>query len=320
MTVHLVARPLTPDDYSAMVRLCHPEVDFEVDPGCYREEWDTIWECLNPSGIILENMAVPGEPEPMAIFMGAFIRDDILEECIHSPSPYCVKQMAEQCRKGRILAVSHREVAAANVEHGLNLYIIYFGWDGLFQSTSASASLRGATAQAYADRFGGHRLRYIIGELSGAKLRDMSVRYGVRVLNDFRQWAARNAMLESAYRPYLVGIDREEGIESGNLWLVRLFTYYPPRFHFTDSQRKILLLARDGYTDTEIAAELGATADAVKKRWVGIYDRVHHVLPNILPESPKGGRGAEKRRALLAHLRDRPEELRPYDTRLLRSR
>ncbi|MES1227329.1 MAG: hypothetical protein ABUL72_01580, partial [Armatimonadota bacterium] len=114
-------------------------------------------------------------------------------------------------------------------------------------------------------------------------------------------------------QPSLVGTTREQALASENLWLFRMFSYHPPRLFFTEPQRQILLLAREGYTDNEIAAKIDVNPDAVKKRWVAIYERVESVFPDLLPNSPASGRGSEKRRILIARLKERPEELRAFD-------
>jgi hypothetical protein len=171
-------------------------------------------------------------------------------------------------------------------------------------------NLRAMVCNAFAERHGGNRHRFIFGEARGEPFVELAFRSGFRVLNDYSQWAERHPSLP--IRPYVVGVSRQEALTKENQWLLRLFTYYPPRFHFTSYQRQILLLAREGYTDNEIAALVGARPEAIKKRWSGIYDRVHEIFPNLLPSNGPSKRGQEKRRALLAHLRDRPEELRPY--------
>jgi|SRR5665213_613462 len=61
---------------------------------------------------------------------------------------------------------------------------------------------------------------------------------------------------------------------------------------------------------------LGTSLPAVKKIWVSIYRRVEECLPELVPDLlpsdiPAAGRGREKRRHLLAYLREHPEELRP---------
>jgi len=66
---------------------------------------------------------------------------------------------------------------------------------------------------------------------------------------------------------------------------------------------------------------LAISLSTVKKAWISIYHRVEHHLPDLMADplrsdTPPSGRGKEKRRRLLAYLRDHPEELRPYSQRL----
>ena len=56
----------------------------------------------------------------------------------------------------------------------------------------------------------------------------------------------------------------------------------------------------------------GLDADAFWRGMAGIYARFAQAFPGRLAVNRDGSRGAEKRRTLLAYLRDRPEELRPY--------
>jgi hypothetical protein len=61
---------------------------------------------------------------------------------------------------------------------------------------------------------------------------------------------------------------------------------------------------------------LGSSLHAIKKLWISIYQRVEDHLSELIPnqqqlELPANGRGKEKRRRLLAYLREHPEELRP---------
>ena len=57
--------------------------------------------------------------------------------------------------------------------------------------------------------------------------------------------------------------------------LLPLFGQYTaPRFLFSAAERALLRKAVDGYTDAELAGELGLAVSAVKQRWVRIFDRV----------------------------------------------
>jgi hypothetical protein len=98
-----------------------------------------------------------------------------------------------------------------------------------------------------------------------------------------------------------------------------VFTYLPPLFRFTAGEQRMLLRAIDGLTDEEIAGELRVSRDAVKQTWRSIYDHVTQVMPNLVDRgqmiAAEGGRGQEKRRRIVAYVRDNAQELRPHHLR-----
>jgi hypothetical protein len=85
-----------------------------------------------------------------------------------------------------------------------------------------------------------------------------------------------------------------------------VFTYLPPRFRFTPGEQRLLLRASEGLTDEEIAATLNISRDAVKQTWRSIHDHVIQVMPDLFE------RGQEKRRRIVAYVRDNAQELRPH--------
>ena len=91
------------------------------------------------------------------------------------------------------------------------------------------------------------------------------------------------------------------------------FIYTAPCFYFKPHEQELLCHALIGYSDDELADPLGVSLAAVRKRWAAIYERVAAIDPDLLPSAGDGTRGAEKRRDLLAYLRDHPEELRPVE-------
>jgi hypothetical protein len=95
-----------------------------------------------------------------------------------------------------------------------------------------------------------------------------------------------------------------------------VFTYLPPRFRFTAGEQRTLLRAIDGLTDEEIAGTLDVSRDAVKQTWRSIYDHVIQVMPDLVDRgqmvSGEGARGQEKRRRIVAYVRDNAQELRPH--------
>ena len=78
----------------------------------------------------------------------------------------------------------------------------------------------------------------------------------------------------------------------------------------------MLSLALPGATDATLAEQLNSSLSAVKKMWISIYRRTEESLPELVSNSqqlaiPASSRGREKRRTLLAYVREHPEELRP---------
>ncbi len=314
--MHLVARQIRPDDIETVLRICCPGSDTDLEMAQrVRDEWNALWSNGVNLGVAVEDLEARQQPHVVGLLWAIFIEDDFLKEALTNKDPFIVSRVASLCRQGRSPLLEEEDLAIRNAGSGLNMLICNLGWEGEDHKVYPAANIRSFVVNAFVERHGGYRLQHLIGELGGIELLELATKSGCTVLNEYRDWTLENNMVDHPRRPFLVGASRPQALQSENYWMVRMFTYFPPRFFFTISQRAILLFARDGYTDTEIADELGTTSDAVKKRWAGIYERVAAVLPGLLPESPTGGRGAEKRRALLAHLRDRPEELRPFERR-----
>ena len=306
--MHLVARLATPDDFASMRRLCR--TNGEPEETC-RREWEGVWRGDGTLGVVVEDIARSEAPVVRALMVTVAITDEFLEEISTAREPYVLRRMARAERPH----VPQSEYGQYNAGEGLNSLIAYMGWEGEEYHVAPAPNLRAILVNAYADRHGGNRLRWLLGEVGGPQLLNLTTKSGCRILNDYAEWATEHGMLDAPKRPYLMGVSRDDALGIENQWLTRMFTYFPPVFGFTDLQRQILILAREGMTDAEIGEQIGVTADAVKKRWGAIYEKVGEVFPRLRPSSPRGGRGAEKRRALLSHLRERPEELRAYAAR-----
>jgi hypothetical protein len=94
-----------------------------------------------------------------------------------------------------------------------------------------------------------------------------------------------------------------------------VFEHQEPRFRFSAAQRRLLRLALFDESDEHLMQRLDVSVHGLKKLWRGIYERIDDIEPEFFGESASaddGKRGPEKRRQVLAHVRQRPEELRPW--------
>ncbi|MEO8805123.1 MAG: hypothetical protein ABI433_03520 [Burkholderiaceae bacterium] len=128
--------------------------------------------------------------------------------------------------------------------------------------------------------------------------------------------ASTQTMLPDDQRLVFFGIGRDEARASLPGTSVRhAFEHSPPRYRLSATQRRLLWRAMFDESDEEVMQTLGVSAHGLKKLWRGIYERIADVEPEFFGDEPgddAGKRGPEKRRQVLAYVRQRPEELRPW--------
>ena len=93
------------------------------------------------------------------------------------------------------------------------------------------------------------------------------------------------------------------------------FEHQPPRFRLNASQRRLLWHALFDDSDETLMAQLDVSTHGLKKLWRGIYDRIADSADDCFGDTSaddEGKRGPEKRRQVLACVRQRLDELRPW--------
>jgi len=121
-------------------------------------------------------------------------------------------------------------------------------------------------------------------------------------------------------RPVFLGLTREQARASLPGTSVRhAFEHHPPRFRLSAAQRKLLWHALFDDSDEHLMAVLDVSVHGLKKLWRGIYERIEDQQPDFFGEGrvadDEGKRGREKRRQVLAYVRQRPEERQPWSAR-----
>jgi DNA-binding NarL/FixJ family response regulator len=79
-------------------------------------------------------------------------------------------------------------------------------------------------------------------------------------------------------------------------------------------EQRMLVLALEGQSDEDLATTLGLSSWTVKKRWQSVYAKIDAVDPSIVTPH-QDDKLRQRRRYLLAHLREHLGELRPYRRR-----
>jgi len=117
-------------------------------------------------------------------------------------------------------------------------------------------------------------------------------------------------------RPLFLGITREQARASLPGTSVRhAFEHQTPRFRLSAAQRRLLWHALFDESDEHLMRVLDVSVHGLKKLWRGIYERIEDATPDFFGDAggdDEGRRGPEKRRQVLAYVRQRPEERRPW--------
>jgi hypothetical protein len=290
------------------------------------------WQSVLGSEANSATVFLAGEDERAAICMFGFsviVRDDFVSEIKTVPQFWVGPELTRRVIKGESPLLTGKELREANSRDGLNLLL----WESCTRPGYESEhELHRYMMAAFIEVHQGYRWKEIVATQSESadRLRH-TLNTGGFLWDPIAGCYADavNKNLDEIVRtPHMVGLTRElERSRPGNWtgsWVGALFDYRAPVLGFSRSEQRLLSSALSGSTDEQLARTLGTSLATVKKMWVSIYNRVEDHLPALLPEhlqtdASAGGRGREKRRALLAYLRERPEELRPVSRTLLRN-
>ena len=249
--------------------------------------------------------------------VAVFVHDEFLQELKKRPF-WIGPELARRIVGGKSPILSDKQFREANSSCGLN----HVTWEGIVRPEfEENSELRRKLPNALIAEHRGlflneaianqmdsaERLRWTLEV--GALLWDPAAgRYDHRSAKDPR---------EIVKNPHVVGISREAETRRPGTWVGALFEYTPPHCGFSVAEQQVLNAALAGATDQELSSRLGISVSTVKKNWISIYKRASASLPDIFRENSSADgaateRGKEKRRYLLAYLREHPEELRPH--------
>jgi hypothetical protein len=288
-----------------------------------RRAWRSIVGADAAGMLVFEDLS-GSRPTTCAVAVAVFVQGSFLREL--KTRPFWVgPELARRIVAGESPLLSNRQVADANSGSGLNVVV----WEACLRAEFARTSeVQRALASAFIDYYRGFLLNEAISEQGMSVQRLQWVLETGGALWDpvtacyVEGW--QRDLGEIVKAPHVAGISRETERRRLGTWIGTLFEYSPPRCGFSAAERRLLAetLRGERGTDLQLARALNVAVPTIKKMWLSIYRRAAKALPDVMLDSPptessQHERGKEKRRRLLAYLRDHPEELRPVSRRLL---
>lgn len=233
-------------------------------------------------------------------------------EVIQHDRPHLCRQLALATLRGERLLLSAREHGAANAGDGVHAFGLDFALASSDWYRPSVVRWFPAMEHSLRDWVSGWKLKSLVREMPGRDTYLLARAAGYPLLRDLSRAIPPGTPAHE--RPYLCGTTRERALRQPASTAARFFLYAPPVFEFTPSEREVLRLALGTLSDEEIATTLHVSTNTVKMRWRRIFDAVREARPDLLPadeDRETQRRGSEKRRHLLAYVREHPEELRP---------
>ena len=252
---------------------------------------------------------------------GVFVSDEFVRELKRPPMFWFGPELVKRTMRGISPVLSDEEVRRANTSGGLNLLV----WESFSHLKPANQSaLYRLMVGVFVEVYRGFLLKEMItSQMESVERLHWAVDAGALCWDPTRACYVKSleeSPEEYVRKPHLVGLTPELEANRRGSWVGALFEYHTPRFDFRPAEQHLLLAAlrADTGTDQELAKDLSVSLPTIKKTWLSVYDRISQCEPKLIPgwgqpSSEASKRGKEKRRRLLAYLRDHPEELRPRE-------
>jgi hypothetical protein len=231
----------------------------------------------------------------------AFVDPDFMKHALAHPTDSILEQVFQADVNGHSPLLPPKRQAIANANTELCLYNFFSAPDFTGLSGGEAKQMMGLVNDSWRFHHYGFQLRSFYSE--GTYPEMAAFMLSMQLTLD-RERAMPNGDTARTFR-----FTREDAITKSGNNVGLMFITPRPRFGFTIPEQKLIELTLIDNSDREISASLGVTADAIKKRWRSIYDRVRAIAPELAPSHISG---ADQRRALLQYLRQHLEEIRPY--------
>jgi hypothetical protein len=240
----------------------------------------------------------------VACGMGVFVTKSFADREIKSPRPGLNSRIIAGVAEGDSPLLSRAQIAAGNAGEGVDFVNMYGMWREGIMSSDQLSEVHALLGTSFVEHFAGYRFNRVLKEAVGESSIALARATGTyRIVAEFNK-------TESA----LVVATRESVLTAPYSVAAALYRYQAPELHLRPAEQSLLVAALAGKTDAELSEDLGLSIEAIKKRWMSIFDRIDEFKPEILSRSDadSDGRGPQKRHRVVAYIRSHPEELRPF--------
>jgi hypothetical protein len=267
-----------------------------------------VWKGLLHDPSFLANVIESERPlaghRIVACGMGVFVTKSFADREIKTPRAGLNSRIIAGIASGDSPLLNRIQIAAGNAGEGVDFVNMYGMWrEGIMNSDQLS-EVHALLGTSFVEHFAGYRFNRVLKEAVGESSIALARATGTyRIVAEFKQ-------SESA----LVVATRESVLTAPYSVAAALYRYQTPELHLRPAEQNLLAAALAGKTDAELSKDLGLSIEAIKKRWMSIFDRIDEFKPGILSrsEADSDGRGPQKRHRVVAYIRSHPEELRPF--------
>lgn len=311
-------RPITRRDVGEALQLLPPWLGLDETQ---RREVAEVWDRLinEPSLLagVIEDLALPADQRIQAAGATMIVPRSLVQslDLDGRPQAFITRRIYQGLRDGSFKPMTDREIGIENARGELTMMILHFSQRDYDINKPSVQNVITSAQETFKMFHEGYNLRAIYYETGEINDR-------VAVASGFiRRQYSDPVMIQSLppeHHPALFGLTREQaqtllpGSPARNC-----FQNQPPLFLFSASQRRLLWFALFDDSDDALMPVLDVSVHGLKKLWRGIYERVEDRMPEFFGDAgsgDEGKRGPEKRRQVLAYVRQRPEELRPWFT------
>jgi len=298
-------RPISESDLSKCL---------DIQPACVgdqivgRETALRVWKSLlnHPSfhaNVIESERAIAGH-RIVACGMGVFVTRAFADAEISGPRPGLNSRIIAGEAAAKTVVLSRNEIGEGNAGDGIDFLNMYGTWREGILNPAELAEVHGLLGTSFVEHFAGYRFNRVLKEAIGPSQIALARATGTyRVIAEFPESGSALAV-----------VTRESVLAAPYSVAARMYRYQEPVLHLRPAEQRLLEAALTGKTDAELSNDLGLSIEAVKKRWMSIFERIDEFKPDILSNADVDSevRGPQKRHRVVAYVRSHPEELRPF--------